>query len=163
MDNKTYFRMKSMALGFGKSRGLSCEAAEDMAHDWIVKVAVKGLRQSLFHAYVDYIRREFGRTVTKQHLEFKDDMLGSYQISESYLIDLNPEKLLNILGEKRYRLIIMMVDGCSFEEKCQSIGISETCIHKHQVKIKKAINEILDTNLSLHRTNASCYRKSKKL
>jgi hypothetical protein len=144
--------MRDMAVSYATKRGLSREAGEDLAHNWIIKVKVRGKKQPLSLAYVDQMRIEFGR-LRRQKLEVEDYMLGSYQLPEEYIYGFESDRIRSLLSDTDYKLLCLMLLQESFADKCSLMGFSEYTIHKKQMKIKGVINEIFGTAYDIHRTS----------
>lgn len=143
-----------MAVGFATKRGISIESAEDFAHDWILKIQLRGKKQSLLHAFIDHCRNEFGRNdVQKKHenIDDYDLVLSGQKIPESYVVDLAPEKLKEKIGMVNYRLLLMMIDNIDVKDRCFFMEYTYITIHRRQHFIRKVINEILDTRHVCHR------------
>ena len=156
MNSATYKKMRSKAIAYARKRGSNRESAEDFAQDWIIKKELKGKMQKIAFAYIDHVRCEIGRFHDKRSYELNDSMLGSYRHDESFLIDLNPEKLKKTFGHDKYFLFQMMIQGIGFVEKCNILNLSNCSVHRKQTKIKEHINETLNLNLSVNRTNRPC-------
>jgi len=144
------------AISYGRSRGLSIELAEDMAQNWLINKVIKKTGQSINHAYVDIMRSEYGRgDHFKKHayLELDEQHHGSYQTPEIYLTDLSSERLKKRLGKKNFRCLQLMAMQTHWRERVKKLKLNEFTLFHMQKEIRKEMNQILNTGISVHRCN----------
>lgn len=149
----------SIARAYGRARGLSEEQCEDLAQTYVIGKYVRGTRQSLAQAYVDFLRFELGDTRTpngiakskalrtyesidcgldrRTETHGSNDRLGSrHDRREDY------ERRLRLVSLDDSYLLSLLSKGWTQEQIAEEFGVSGPRISQRVSEIKAKLEQV---------------------
>lgn len=131
MDEKDRARYISAALAFG----LSHQDAEDVAQDTALRRLENiGLKQSKYHAVIDYLRRTYGRGGYYGNVQLNEKVLPSEE---------RPQHAFDILDgldhDLRAVLLLRGIWGMSPREIAFLFGVTEFVVHDRIKRVSRAL------------------------